>query len=33
MRKSEKVRAENRSDFSHIFQNDGRAVHKLYGII
>jgi len=29
MRKSEKVRAENRSDFSHIFQNDGRTVHKF----
>ena len=30
---SEKVRAENCSDFSHIFQNDGRIVHKFYGII
>ena len=33
MRKSEKIRAENRSDFSHIFPNDGRTVHKCYDII
>ena len=30
---SEEVRAENCSDFSYIFQNDGRIVHKFYGII
>ena len=33
LRLSEKVRAENCSDFSHIFQNDGRIVHKFYGTI
>ena len=30
---SEKVRAENCSGFSHIFQSCGRIVHKFYGII
>ena len=30
---SEKVRAENCSDFSHIVQSCGRIVHKFYGII
>ena len=30
---SEKVRAENCSDFSHIFKNDGRIVHKFYSTI
>ena len=30
---SEEVRAENCSDFSHIFQSCGRIVHKFYGII
>ena len=30
---SEEVQAENCSDFSHMFQNDGRIVHKFYGII
>ena len=30
---SEKVRAENCSDFSHIFKNDDRIVHKFYGTI
>ena len=33
LRLSEKVRAENCSDFSHIFQSCGRIVHKFYGII
>ena len=33
LRLSEEVRAENCSDFSHMFQNDGRTVHKFYGII
>ena len=33
LRLSEKVLAENCSDFSHIFQNDGRIVHKFYGTI
>ena len=33
LRLSEKVRAENCSDFSHIFQNDGRIVHKFYSTI
>ena len=33
LRLSEKVRAENCSDFSHIFQNDCRIVHKFYGTI
>ena len=33
IRLGEEVRAENCSDFSHIFQNDGRIVHKFYGII
>ena len=33
LRLSEEVRAENCSDFSHIVQNDGRIVHKFYGII
>ena len=33
LRLSEKVRAENCSDFSHIFQNDGRIVYKFYGTI
>ena len=33
LRLSEKARAENCSDFSHIFQNDGRIVHKFYGTI
>ena len=28
-----RIRAENCSDFSHIFHNDGRTVHKFYGII
>ena len=30
---SEKVRAENRPDFSHTVQSCGRIVHKFYGII
>ena len=30
---SQEVRAENCSDFSHMFQNDGRIVHKFYGTI
>ena len=30
---NEKVRAENRSDFSHIFQSCGRIGHEFYGII
>ena len=30
---SEEVQAENCSDFSHMFQNDGRIVHKFYGKI
>ena len=30
---SEEVRAENCSDFSYIFQNDGRIVYEFYGII
>ena len=30
---SEKVRAENCSDFSHIFQSCGRIGHKFYGTI
>ena len=33
LRLSEEVRAENCSDFSHIFQSYGRIVHKFYGII
>ena len=33
LRLSEKVRAENCSDFSHIVQSCGRIVHKFYGII
>ena len=33
LRLSEKVRAENCSDFSHIFQSCGRIVHKFYGTI
>ena len=33
LRLSEEVRAENCSDFSHIFQSCGRIVHKFYGII
>ena len=33
LRLSGKVLAENCSDFSHIFQNDGRIVHKFYGTI
>ena len=33
LRLSEEVRAENSSDFSHMFQNDDRIVHKFYGII
>ena len=33
LRLSEEVRAENCSDFSHMFQNDDRIVHKFYGII
>ena len=33
LRLSEEVRAENCSDFSRIFQNDGRIVHKFYGTI
>ena len=33
IRLSEKVRAENCSDFSYIFQSCGRIVHKFYGII
>ena len=33
IRLSEEVLAENCSDFSHMFQNDGRIVHKFYGII
>ena len=33
LRLSKKVRAENCSDFSHIFPNDGRIVHKFYGTI
>ena len=32
LRLGEKVRAENCSDFSHIFQSYGRIVHKFYGI-
>ena len=32
LRLSEEVRTENCSDFSHIVQNDGRIVHKFYGI-
>ena len=32
LRLGEEVRAENCSDFSHIVQNDGRIVHKFYGI-
>lgn len=30
---SEKVRAENRPDFSHTVQSCGRIVHKFYGTI
>ena len=30
---TEQLKAENRLDFSHIFQNDDRTVHKFYGII
>ena len=33
LRLSEEVRAENCSDFSHIFQSYGRIVHKFYGIV
>ena len=33
LRLSEKVRAENCSDFSHIVQSCGRIVHKFYGTI
>ena len=33
LRLSEKVRAENCSDFSHIFQSCDRIGHKFYGII
>ena len=33
LRLSEEVRAENCSDFSHIFQSCGRIVHRFYGII
>ena len=33
LRLGEEVRAENCSDFSHIFPNDGRIVHKFYGTI
>ena len=33
LRLSEEVRAENCSDFSHIFQSCGRIVNKFYGII
>ena len=33
LRLSEKVRAENCSDFSHIFQSCDRIVHEFYGII
>ena len=33
LRLSEEVRAENCSEFSHMFQNDDRIVHKFYGII
>ena len=33
LRLGEEVRAENCSDFSRIFQNDGRIVHKFYGTI
>ena len=33
LRLSEEVRAENCSDFSHIFQSCGRIVYKFYGII
>ena len=32
LRLGEEVRTENCSDFSHIVQNDGRIVHKFYGI-
>ena len=30
---AEEVRTENCSDFSYIFQNDGRIFHEFYGII
>ena len=33
LRLGEEVRTENCSDFSHIVQNDGRIVHKFYGVI
>ena len=33
LRLSEEVRAENCSDFSHIFQSCDRIVHEFYGII
>ena len=33
LRLGEEVRAENCSDFSHIFPNDGRIVRKFYGTI
>ena len=33
LRLSEEVRAENCSDFSHIFQSCGRIGHKFYGTI
>ena len=33
LRLSEEVRAENCSDFSHIFQSCGRIVHRFYGIV
>ena len=33
LRLSEKVRAENCSDFSSVVQSCGRIVHKFYGII
>ena len=31
--RGEKVRTENCSDFSHIFQSCGRIVHEFYGMI
>ena len=33
LRLSEKVRAENCSDFSHVVQSCGRIVHEFYGTI
>ena len=33
IRLSEEVRAENCSDFFHIFQNRDRIIQKFYGII